>query len=92
MTNKPPNPYLVLAASIIPGAGHVWLGQAQRGLMWLFFTIILGWVSTKIIPEHMSFFSRHVGGIFIYGLSILDAYKTARLRAVTADDSRQPKD
>jgi hypothetical protein len=85
MSSKTPNPYLVLTASIIPGAGHVWLGQAQRGLMWLFFTIILGWVSTKIIPEQMSFFSRHVGGILIYGLSILDAYKTARLRAYLAE-------
>jgi hypothetical protein len=80
--SKPLNPYLVLAASVIPGAGHVWLGQAQRGLMWLFFTIILGWVSTKLIPGEMSFFSRHVGGIFIYGLSILDAYKIAKLRSL----------
>jgi hypothetical protein len=86
MSQKPTNPYLILAASIIPSAGHVWLGQAQRGMMWLFFTIILGWVSTKIMPEQMSFFSRHVGGIFIYGLSILDAYKIAKLRAVASQE------
>jgi hypothetical protein len=82
MSNKPLNPRLVLAASLIPGAGHVWLGMAQRGMMWLFFTIILGWVSVKIMPDHMSFFSRHVGGIFIYGISILDAYKIAKLRSM----------
>lgn len=82
MSNKPLNPRLVLAASLIPGAGHVWLGMAQRGMMWLFFTIILGWVSVKIMPDHMSFFSRHAGGVFIYGLSILDAYKIAKLRSL----------
>jgi hypothetical protein len=81
MNKKPTSPYLILAAAIIPGAGHVWLGMAQRGLMFLFFTIILGWVSVKLMPEHMSFFSRHVGGVFIYGISILDAYRIAKLRS-----------
>jgi hypothetical protein len=93
MTDKPINPYKVLATALIPGAGHVLLGLQQRGLMFLFFTIILGWVSTKIIPVEMSFFSRHVGGIFVYGISILDAYKTARIRKITAkyDAQNQPK-
>ena len=81
MPDKPKNPYLVLlAALILPGAGHVLLGQAQRGLTFLFFTVILGWASFKVMPEHMSFFGRHVGGIFIYGISILDAYKIARVK------------
>ena len=48
----PPNPYKILAASLlVPGAGHVWLGLAQRGMMFLFFTVILGWVSAKLMPE-----------------------------------------
>ena len=65
MSNKPKNPYFILlAALILPGSGHVFLGQAQRGLTFLFFIIVLGWVSVKIMPEHMSFFARHVGGIF----------------------------
>jgi hypothetical protein len=79
MNEKPYNPYAVLAASIVPGAGHVMLGQAQRGLTFLFFTIILGWVSTHLMPDHASFIGRHIGGLFVYGLSILDAYKTARI-------------
>ena len=66
----------------MPGSGHVLLGLAQRGLMFLFFTIILGWVSVRLMPETASFFSRHIGGIFIYGISALDAYKTARIRWV----------
>ncbi len=85
MQEKPRPPYAVLAASVIPGAGHVLLGLPQRGLMFLFFTIILGWVSTKIIPPEMSFFSRHAGGIFIYGMSILDAYRIAKVKVVEYD-------
>ena len=81
MSKRPLNPYAVLAAALVlPGAGHVLLGLAQRGLMFLFFTVIRGWVSLKLMPETASFFARHVGGIFIYGLSAIDAYKTARIR------------
>lgn len=81
MDEKSRNPYLILlAALIVPGAGHVLLGKAQRGLTFLFFTVILGWASFKVMPEHFSFFSRHIGGVFIYGISVLDAYKTARIR------------
>jgi hypothetical protein len=69
---------LILAASLIPGAGHVWLGQAQRGLMFLFFMVILGWISTKIMPDTASFIGRHIGGVFIWGMSIIDAWRINR--------------
>lgn len=81
MADRPPQPHKVLLASaLLPGSGHVWLGQAQRGLMFLFFTIILGWVSAKLMPETASLIGRHIGGVFIWGVGILDAYKTARVR------------
>jgi hypothetical protein len=81
MSDKPLNPYAVLvAALVLPGAGHVLQGMARRGLMFLFFTLILGWVSVRLMPPTASFFSRHAGGIFIYGLSVIDAYKVARIR------------
>jgi hypothetical protein len=80
MSEKPVNPRLVLlAALLIPGGGHVLQGKTQRGLMFLFFTVILGWVSVRLMPETASFFSRHVGGIFLYGISVIDAYKIARI-------------
>ena len=69
------SPLLLLAASIIPGAGHVWLGQAQRGLMFLFFMVVLGWLSTKIMPDTASLIGRHIGGVFIWGMSIIDAWR-----------------
>ena len=82
MTEKPPtNPYLILLASVlVPSSGHVWLGLAQRGLTFLFFILVLGWVSSHIMPSHFSFIGRHIGGIFVYGVSVIDAYKTARIR------------
>lgn len=81
MSDKPPiNPNLVLAAAVVvPGAGHVIQGKPQRGLMFLFFTLILGWVSLRLMPDTASLFARHAGGIFIYGISVLDAYKSARV-------------
>lgn len=81
MTDKPVNPYLVLAAALlVPGAGHVIQGKPQRGMMFLFFTIVLGWVSLRLMPETASPFTRHVGGIFMYGMSVIDAYKSARVK------------
>jgi hypothetical protein len=78
MSEKSPNPRLVLLASLVPGAGHVLLGQAQRGLMFVFFTVILGWISLKLMPESASFIGRHIGGVFIWGMSIIDAYRMAK--------------
>ena len=73
--SQPKKPLLVIAASLVPGAGHVLLGQAPRGLMFIFFMTILGWLSTKIMPETASFVGRHIGGVFIWGMSIIDAYR-----------------
>ena len=73
--SQPKKPLLVIAASLVPGAGHVLLGQAPRGLMFIFFMTILGWLSTKIMPETASFVGRHIGGVFIWGMLIIDAYR-----------------
>lgn len=90
MSAKPVNPYLVLFASLlVPGAGHVVLGKPQRGLMFLFFTVVLGWVSLRMMPDTASFFARHAGGILIYGFSVIDAYKTARIEWELAKYSRR---
>jgi hypothetical protein len=78
MPEKRQKPSAVLAAAVIPGFGHVLLGHPQRGLMFLFFTIILGWVSVKLMPENATFVGRHIGGVFIWGMSVIDAYRLAR--------------
>ncbi|MBZ9797427.1 hypothetical protein [Mesorhizobium sp. ES1-4] len=78
----PVSPYVVLGAAIVlPASGHVILGVPVRGLQFLFFMVILAWVTAKIAPPHASFVGRHAGGFLIYALSILDAYKLARIRS-----------
>jgi len=77
----PASPYLVLGAAIVlPASGHVILGVPVRGLQFLFFMVILAWVTAKIAPPDASFIGRHAGGFLIYALSILDAYRIARIR------------
>jgi hypothetical protein len=92
MTGTPRHPYTILAAALIlPGAGHVLLGLAQRGLMFLFFMVVLGWAGTHVMPDTASFLGRHIGAIFVYGLSVIDAYKTARIRWETWKFGRSGK-
>jgi len=65
---KPRNPYLAGGLSIIPGLGQLYIGQKDKGALYLiifFFTLlipIIGW-----------FFS-----IGIIGLSIIDAFSVAK--------------
>ena len=81
MSAAPRKPYVVLAAAILlPGSGHVLNGVPHRGLAFLFFILLLGWVSAHVMPAQFSFVGRYIGGIFIYGLSVIDAYKLARVR------------
>jgi hypothetical protein len=78
---RPIHPYAILATAIVlPGVGHVLARLPGRGLTFLFFMLLLGWVSYHLTtPEH-SFLGRYAGGLLIYAISILDAYKLARLR------------
>ena len=81
MSTKPPNPYLVLGSSVLlPGSGHVLNGAPQRGLIFLFFIILLGWVSVNVMPADASFVGRYIGGVFVYGLCVIDSYKHARIK------------
>ena len=79
MDDKPRNPYLVLlSACLLPASGQVLLGQPHRGLIFLFFMIVFGWVGNRLLPD-ASFFTRHAGAILICGLAAIDAYKRARI-------------
>ncbi|MGV8986940.1 MAG: hypothetical protein ACOH2H_11715 [Cypionkella sp.] len=81
MTKTPPHPYLVLAAAIfLPGCGQVLNRQPMRGLMFLFFIAILGAITMITAPPQASLAGHLAGGLFVYALSIPDAYRTARLR------------
>jgi hypothetical protein len=81
---KPPlHPYLILAVAIfLPGVGQVLNNQANRGLLFLFTMIALGYVTYHLSTPEISLVGRYAGGLFIYALSIMDAYKWARVRWV----------
>ena len=82
---RPLNPYLVLAlAFILPGAGHVAIGHAPRGLVFAFFTLFFGLITYALSTPEQSFIGRHAGGFFVWALSIPDAYRRARLAYVSA--------
>lgn len=90
---KPFNPYAILALAIVlPGSGHVFSGVPARGLQFLFFMIIIGWATSKVAPDQASFIGRYAGGFFIYALSIIDAYKIARVKWETWRYAVQEKD
>jgi len=75
------HPYLVLVLAItLPCSGQVLNNTPGRGLLMLFFIIMMGMVSFyTTTPEH-SVLGRFAGGIFIYAISIMDAYRWARYR------------
>ena len=78
----PANPQLVLLAAIaLPGTGQVLNRQPYRGLIFLFFILLLGGFTLKTAAPDVSIVGKFAGGLFVYALSILDAYKTARVRA-----------
>lgn len=81
-TRRPVNPYLVLAIAIVlPGVGHVVAGMPSRGLVFVFFMLLFGWITYHMTTPDHSVVGRIAGGLFIYALSITDAYKWARFRA-----------
>ena len=78
---QPLSPRLVLLLAILlPGAGHVAIGQVQRGLCFLLFAILLMIVTYATTTPDISFIGRHDGGLFVWALSITDAYRLARIR------------
>ncbi len=85
MTARPPiNPYLVLALAIVlPGCGQILNRQPVRGLFFVFFILLLGAYTLKTASPDVSIVGKLSGGIFVYAMSILDAYRHARVRFET---------
>ena len=83
--DRPPiNPYTVLALAILlPGVGHVAEGQPQRGFGFAFFALLLALVSWHTTTPEQSFVGRSAAGLFVWALSIPDAYRIARLNYET---------
>ncbi len=84
-SDRPPiHPYMVLALAIVlPGAGHVAVGQPQRGFGFAFFSLLLALVTWHTTTPDHSFIGRSAAGLFVWALSIPDAYRIARLKYET---------
>ncbi len=81
MTQMPPNPRLVLAvAAVLPGMGQVLNRQPLRGLIFVFFILLLGAFTLKTAAPEVSFVGKVSGGLFVWAMAMIDAYKTARIR------------
>lgn len=71
---------VLLVAIVFPGVGHVVNRMPTRGLIFVFYIVLLGTVTFHLTtPEH-SFLGRYAGGLFVYAISIVDAYKWAAVR------------
>ncbi|MFA5898469.1 MAG: hypothetical protein WC829_05090 [Hyphomicrobium sp.] len=82
MTTKTPlNPYTVLALAILaPGAGHVAVGAQMRGMGFAFFSLLLALLCWHTTGQDTSFIGRSAAGLFVWAVSIPDAYRIARIR------------
>lgn len=78
---RPVNPLLVLAAAIVlPASGQVINREPVRGLIFIFFILLLGGFTLQTAAPDVSIVGKLAGGIFVYAISIFDAYKRARIR------------
>lgn len=78
---RPLSPWLVLAVAVIlPGVGQVLNRQPVRGLIFVFFIILLGGFTLKTAAPEVSVVGKFAGGLFVWAMAILDAYRVARIR------------
>jgi hypothetical protein len=78
---RPLHPYAVLAIAILlPGAGHVIGGRPRRGLTLQLFMISLSFVTWQLTTPQRSLAGRLAGGLFVYAMSLPEAYRLAKIR------------
>jgi hypothetical protein len=78
---KPLPPLAILALAIVlPGSGQVFNREPWRGLIFLFFMFLLGGFSLVTADPGVSIIGKLAGGLFVYAISLFDAYKKARIR------------
>ena len=77
----PIRPSTVLAVAVVlPGVGQVLNNQPRRGLVFVFYMLLLGVLTQAVADPDRSLVGTFAGGIFVYALSIMDAYRGASVR------------
>ncbi len=77
----PLSPYWVLlVALLLPGMGQVLNNTPWRGLFMACFMVILGLITFNLAAVGVSWVGKLAGGLFVYSLSVMDAYYWARYR------------
>lgn len=88
----PLSPYLVLVAAIaLPGVGQVLNNSTRRGLLMLLFMIVLGYMTHQVASPNVSMIGQYAGGLFVYAISVMDAYYWAKYRTEAFRHSNQTK-
>lgn len=89
---RPPlNPWAVLSVAILlPGFGHVLCGKARRGLVMQMFMISFGFVTWHLAAPERDFIGKLAGGVFVYALSIPEAYRIGKMRYLAAKGATEP--
>jgi hypothetical protein len=72
---------VLLIAILLPGMGQVVNNTPVKGLVMICFMVILGLITFNLAQAHISMVGKLAGGIFIYALSIMDAYYWAKYRS-----------
>ena len=82
LIKAPLAPILVLLIAIfLPGMGQVINNTPVKGLVMLSFMLILGMITFNLAQPQISMVGKLAGGIFIYAISIMDAYYWAKYRS-----------
>jgi hypothetical protein len=82
-------PLLVLGAAIVlPGSGQVINRMPVRGLVFVFYILLLATITYHLTTPDQSFLGRYAGGLFVYAISVMDAYSAAARRFVSGSAAR----
>lgn len=78
---RPVDPkWVLLIAILLPGMGQVFNNAPKRGFFMACFMIILGLITFNLAQPQISMLGKLSGGVFIYAISVLDAYYWAKYR------------
>src|SRR5690606_20114699 len=54
---------VLLTGAVLPGVGHVVIGRPFRGLMFVFYILLLGIITVHVADPDRSFLGRYAGGV-----------------------------